>query len=167
MRAVRIWIRSGLVLVGLGILVLTTLPTAALGHVGGTVDHLWVDHIRPRADVRYYTKAQANDRFARAPMWAHVKEDDTVVAQSGGVSVDRADAGRYFVTFPRAAVGKPIVATVSGLSLDVSGEISVTPCGGGPQGVACAQDNTTNTVWVQITGGFGAHTDMAFFVRVG
>jgi hypothetical protein len=93
MRAVRIWIRGGLVLVGLGILVLTTLPTAALGHVGGTVDHLWVDHIRPRADVRYYTKAQANARFARAPMWAHAEQDDTIVAQSGGVSVDRATDG--------------------------------------------------------------------------
>jgi hypothetical protein len=33
-------------------------PAAA--HVGGSVLHLWSDHLRPLADARYYTKAQVN-----------------------------------------------------------------------------------------------------------
>lgn len=34
-------------------------------HVGGTVAHLWRDHIRPRADKRYLQKFDARSRYVR------------------------------------------------------------------------------------------------------
>ena len=37
--------------------------TPAGAHVGGSVTHLWNQHIKPRTDARYYTKTQANGRF--------------------------------------------------------------------------------------------------------
>jgi hypothetical protein len=41
---------------------LTATPVS--GHVGNSVSHLWNAHIKPKTDARYYTKAQANARFA-------------------------------------------------------------------------------------------------------
>lgn len=37
--------------------------TPAAAHVGGSVTHLWNQHIKPKTDARYYTKTQANGRF--------------------------------------------------------------------------------------------------------
>jgi hypothetical protein len=37
--------------------------TPAGAHVGGSVSHLWNQHIKPKTDARYYTKSQANGRF--------------------------------------------------------------------------------------------------------
>ena len=31
--------------------------------MGGSVSHLWTDHIRPKTDARHYTKTQANARY--------------------------------------------------------------------------------------------------------
>jgi hypothetical protein len=46
-------------LVALGIAIgVTMMATPAMGHVGGTVYHLWSQHIKPRADARY-----VNDRI--------------------------------------------------------------------------------------------------------
>jgi hypothetical protein len=42
----------------------TMMATPAVGHVGGTVGHLWKKHIRPLADKRYYTKTQADTKLA-------------------------------------------------------------------------------------------------------
>ena len=38
--------------------------TPVSGHVGNSVSHLWNAHIKPKTDARYYTKAQANARYA-------------------------------------------------------------------------------------------------------
>jgi hypothetical protein len=42
---------------------LTETPVSS--HVGGTVKHLWTDHIRPRADERYVGRLEARDRYVR------------------------------------------------------------------------------------------------------
>jgi hypothetical protein len=34
--------------------------------VGGTVGHLWSDHIRPLAENIFYTKSQSNARYVKA-----------------------------------------------------------------------------------------------------
>jgi hypothetical protein len=39
--------------------------TPVYSHVGGTVTHLWRDHIRPRADARYVTKLEARSAYVR------------------------------------------------------------------------------------------------------
>lgn len=51
-RGMRRWRAIALVAAGLAIGV-TMMATPAMSHVGGTVGHLWNDHIRPRADARY------------------------------------------------------------------------------------------------------------------
>jgi hypothetical protein len=52
-------------LVAIGIAIGTTLTAPPVySHVGGTVTHLWM-HIKPKTDARYYTKAQADGRYAR------------------------------------------------------------------------------------------------------
>lgn len=65
-------------LVAVGIAIGTTMTaTPVYSHVGGTVDHLWT-HLRPKTDARYYTKAQADGRYARK-------------GQSGGGNADLLD----------------------------------------------------------------------------
>jgi hypothetical protein len=87
-----VWRRTALVIVVLGALLGLTLPNAAQGHVGGTVDHLWVDHIRPRTDARYYTKSQSNARFVNVNEQAadavHADEADNAETLDGHDSSD-------------------------------------------------------------------------------
>jgi hypothetical protein len=166
MRERRRLISAGLATLMLIGLIIGAMFTPAVAHIG-TPAHLWNEHLRPRADARYYTKAAADVRFAQAPMWAHVREDGIAVAQSPEVTVAHPSAGTYYVTFPRRATSKPIAVTISGLSGDTSAELSATPCGGGVQGVTCAQSDNIRTIRVLITGGLGFAVDSAFFVRVG
>jgi uncharacterized protein YfiM (DUF2279 family) len=42
------------------------MATPAMSHVGGTVGHLWNDHIKPRADARYVNAVAGTDRASRA-----------------------------------------------------------------------------------------------------
>jgi hypothetical protein len=52
-------------LLAIGVAIGTTLTaTPVYSHVGTSVTHLWNTHLRPKADARYYTKTQANTRFA-------------------------------------------------------------------------------------------------------
>jgi hypothetical protein len=51
-RAMRRWRAVALLTAGLAIGV-TMMATPAASHVGGTVGHLWNDHIKPRGDARY------------------------------------------------------------------------------------------------------------------
>ena len=53
-----------LALVAMGVVLGSALAAPPVfGHVSGSAAHLWTKHIRPKADARYYTKAQANERY--------------------------------------------------------------------------------------------------------
>jgi hypothetical protein len=163
------WMRGTLALAILSALTLSALMTPAVAHIGDTVDHLWNDHIKQLTDNRYFTKAEANIRFARAPMWAHVNEAGVLVASAGVQGVTKV-GGRYYVEFTSSPLNQPIVATVSSLGNDISGELSVAPCASLPvapePGDDCPEEvDTLNTVRVIITGGFGV-MDSAFYIRV-
>jgi hypothetical protein len=98
--------------------------------------------------------------------WAYVSGTGTILAQSGGITASRFSAGSYLVTFTGATViDKPVLATASRAS---GGETwaMATPCGGSPQGVACAASNTTNTVLVNTLNAAGAFSDSAAYVMV-
>lgn len=58
----RRWKMAALVAVGALVGVVMG-ATPAGGHVGGSVSHLWNQHIKPKTDARYYTKSRSNDRF--------------------------------------------------------------------------------------------------------
>jgi hypothetical protein len=62
-RSLRRWRAAALLAVGIAIGVAVT-ATPVSGHVGTRVAHLWNAHIKPKTDARYYTKAQANGRYA-------------------------------------------------------------------------------------------------------
>ena len=52
------------VLVAIGVAIGSLLAAMPVySHVGGTVRHLWRDHIRPRADARYVTRLEARSRY--------------------------------------------------------------------------------------------------------
>jgi hypothetical protein len=68
--------------------------TPVSSHVGGTVTHLWNDHIRPKADARYYTKAQANARYVNVGEKAtSAANADNADAVDGKDAADLAAAG--------------------------------------------------------------------------
>ncbi|HXV33536.1 MAG TPA: hypothetical protein VD769_05965 [Gaiellaceae bacterium] len=52
-------------LLAIGVAIGTTMTaTPVYSHVSGSVTHLWNAHLKPKTDARYYTKTQANTRFA-------------------------------------------------------------------------------------------------------
>ena len=100
--------------------------------------------------------------------WAHVLETGAIASQSGGVTVIHGGLGFWFVTFSGATViDKPVLVSASRLSGTFPPDsIEATPCGGPPQGVACAQSNNANTVIVNAADHAGASDDTAFYVMV-
>ena len=76
--------------------------------------------------------------------------------------------GFWFVTFTGATViDKPVLVSASRLSGTFPPDsIEATPCGGPPQGVACAQSNNANTVIVNAADQAGVADDTAFYVMV-
>jgi len=98
--------------------------------------------------------------------WAYVSSTGSVLAQSGGITVNRSATGVFFVTFPGATVNdKPVLATGSrvGSSTDY---VTASACGGAPLGLTCALSNNTNTVLVNGYDATGTADDTAFYVMV-
>jgi hypothetical protein len=60
-RSMRRWRAVALVTFGLAIGITMT-ATPAAGHVGGTVSHLWNQHIKPKADARYANAVSGTDK---------------------------------------------------------------------------------------------------------
>ena len=62
-RSPRRWRAVALLAAGIAIGVAIA-ATPVSGHIGTSVTHLWNAHIKPKTDARYYTKGQANARYA-------------------------------------------------------------------------------------------------------
>jgi hypothetical protein len=58
--------RRSIALLVAGAFIGALLVAPAGAHVGGTVQHLWTEHIRPLAKQIFYTKAQSDGRYVRA-----------------------------------------------------------------------------------------------------
>jgi hypothetical protein len=58
--------RRSIALLVAGAFIGGVLIAPAGAHVGGTVGHLWSDHIRPLAENIFYTKSQSNARYVKA-----------------------------------------------------------------------------------------------------
>lgn len=58
--------RSAAIFLVLGLLMGLLLLTPAGAHVGGTVGHLWKQHLLPQAKKSFYTKKQVNQQLPRA-----------------------------------------------------------------------------------------------------
>jgi hypothetical protein len=67
--------------------------TPVSGHIGHRVSHVWNAHLKSKTDARYYTKAQANARYARQGAKAADAElldglDSTAFLGVGGKAAD-------------------------------------------------------------------------------
>ncbi len=70
-------------------------------------------------------------------MWALVEYNGTILAQSGGISVQAHPfAGGYYLAFPSQVAGKAVIATPS--ASHARGELTeASPCGSTPDAVEC------------------------------
>jgi hypothetical protein len=116
-RAGRFTRTRGVALLLLGVLIGTLLITPAGAHVGDQVSHLWKKHIRPKADARYYKKANL--------AWAVVNSNGTLAAGKRVTSASKLDTGTYEIVFTRDVSGCAYQATVRGGSF--GGEFAAEP----------------------------------------
>jgi hypothetical protein len=91
-RSLRRWRAVALVATGIAVGVAMT-ATPVVGHITGSVAHLWNAHIKPKTDARYYTKARANTEFLGADAKAADAEmldglDSAEFLPSGGKAAD-------------------------------------------------------------------------------
>jgi hypothetical protein len=99
-RGMRRWRAVALLAAGLAIGV-TMMATPAMSHVGGTVGHLWKDHIKPRADARYVNAVAGTDKASVADKLGAitiVRSEWTTLPANGEVGAEATcPAGTYVV----------------------------------------------------------------------
>jgi hypothetical protein len=111
--------------------------------------------------------------FQKADKWALIAGTATgasVLAQSGGFSVQRLNTGVYVVDTGGSASSRPLTATINIGIGSTSGQVGVAPCGGNannPGGVNCGQTNDTNHVGVITLAPNGAAADRTFYLVIG
>jgi hypothetical protein len=127
----------------LGVLIGTLLITPAGAHVGDRVSHLWKKHIRPKADARYYKKANL--------AWAVVNANGTLAQgkRVNLVSKPSGTTGNYVVVFPKDVSECAYQATVR--STSSVGEIGAEPL-----------NANANAVLVNTRSSAGNEVDRAF-----
>ena len=100
-------------LLAIGVAIGTTLTaTPVYAHISTSVTHLWNVHIKPKTDARYYTKNQANTRFA-------------LKGQSGGGNadlLDGLDSTEFLRTTGKAADADQLDGLDSGAFLRTTGK---------------------------------------------
>jgi hypothetical protein len=110
----------------------TQIDPAALGLIG------------PKGDTG--DKGDKGDAGLSA-RWALVKGDGTIVAQSGGITVNHANPGEYYVGFGSSLEGKTLAVTSACLEdCSHSGAPQANICGPAPAGGDCASafDDTSH-----------------------
>ncbi len=108
--------------------------------------------------------------YQPASQWALITANAAgahILAQSGGLTVERFAAGVYVVDAGKSVVGKPLSATFSAFS---TGFVSVSPCGGSannPGGIDCPLFNDTNHVFVRTMSTAVVLSDSTFYLSIG
>ena len=114
--------------------------------------------------------------YESRPQWALVKADGTILAQSGGISVNTTFAGNglYFVAFPSSVANRPVsvVLHYGDGTGGLTGQASATPCGGSavPGGFDCTNTNGVNDpnhLLVRAANSAGGDAAFGFYVTVG
>jgi hypothetical protein len=116
---------------------------------------------------------QPASAYQHATRWALVRgtaTDARILAQSGGMSVQRAAAGTYFIGTGASVASQPLAVSLSRASGTGGGSAVVAPCGGSgnnPGGVNCGQLNTTSALTVRTFNPNGQAADKTFYVEIG
>ncbi len=112
--------------------------------------------------------------FEPRAQWALIERSGTILAQSGGISVNTAAAvfGTYYVDFGGSVAGRPVWVTPHYGDGGITGEVSATPCGGAsvPGGFECtsvAGVNDSHHLLVRLHGESGTDAPFGFYVVVG
>ncbi|MBW3593117.1 MAG: hypothetical protein KY396_05440 [Actinobacteria bacterium] len=145
-RRIRGWRTAAVLATGVAIGT-TMMATPAIGHVGGTVGHLW-NHLKPKADARYVRDSEV--------LWAVVNADGTTARANGAVSSGRFTAGQYRVVFNRNVTGCTYSATIGNPGDGFSSGIV---------GVALLS-GTTNGVFIGTQDAAGTFADRSFHLEV-
>lgn len=105
-------------------------------------------------------------------MWALINAAGTsVVAQSGGISIQSHFSGGYYLHFPQPITGKALLLTPSEAAGSPSGTVDAkgSPCGGsgaGEDAVECfAGTNTASDAFVA-TFSAGSQSNVAFYITI-
>jgi hypothetical protein len=109
------------------------------------------------------------------PQWAFVNRFGTVLAQSGGISVNATNAsvGQFFLDFGKSVANRPVSVVLHyGDGGGLTGDVSATPCGGSavPGGFDCTSltgVNDANHLLVRTQSSTGSDAAFGFYVRVG
>jgi hypothetical protein len=108
------------------------------------------------------------------PQWALVRSDGTILAQSGGITINNAFAssGLYFLDFGISVANRPISVVPHYGDPGLAAEASATPCGGSsvPGGWECTETagvNDAQHLFVEMHDSSGADTPFGFYVTVG
>lgn len=166
-RTERRWRAIALLATGM-VIGVVMLATPAGAHVGGTVGHLWKDHIKPKTDPRYANAVVGTDKAKDADKldgidstdflgraWAVVRADGSV-ARSAGVSGSQSfGAGVYAVDFVQNALNCGVIAT-----LGHPGTVQTA------QGQVVANPNTPGNVIVRTADSAGTETPRDFTVAL-
>lgn len=114
--------------------------------------------------------------YERRPQWALVNSNGTILAQSGGITVNatRASFGQYFVGFGTSLANRPVSVVLHYGDGGLTGDVSATPCGGSsvPGGFDCVVASVTGVndashLYVRTQSDTGTTAPFGFYVTVG
>ena len=150
-----------------------------------------VNKLAPNLSVKHATTAAAAtradtagnaDALGGAPagayesraQWALVDKAGTILAQSGGVTIDTtfAGVGLYYLGFGRSLANRPVSVVPHYGDGGLTGDASATVCGGNsvPGGFDCASVsgvNDPNHLLVRLQSSTGTDAPFGFYVTIG
>jgi hypothetical protein len=108
------------------------------------------------------------------PQWALVNEKGTILAQSGGITLNTTNEsfGEYFVDFGTSVANRPISVVLHYGDGGITGQVSASPCGGNavPGGFDCSFVTGVNDAMhllVRTEKDAGEGAPFGFYVTVG
>ena len=128
--------RHAAILLLAGSLIGAVLLTPAGAHIGDSVSHLWSDHIRAKADLRYERETDV--------LFATVAGAGTLGNHEGAASVTRFGTGNYAVIFNRNVSSCAPVATIAD-TVGGSAEITAEPYNSDVKGIFVTTGNSSGT----------------------
>ena len=106
--------------------------------------------------------------------WALVDKDGTILAQSGGITIDTtyAGSGIYYLGFGRSLADRPVSVVPHYGDGGLTGDASATVCGGSsvPGGFDCSSVNGVNDpnhLLVRLQSSTGTDAPFGFYVTIG
>ena len=122
-RGLRRWRAAALLAVGVAIGVMVV-ATPAVSHVGGTVSHLWNQHIKPKADARYVRSVDTVVQSGNVVITSGVQTSTGTASCAAGEKILGGGAEGQsllgFTTTPSIVYSKPVTTMPRGWTAQIS-----------------------------------------------